>query len=114
LTLLAQVEIPNVDDHISKLEHMGKETVKKLQDIRGSATASGMEVAVPDNTINKGGWVGGWGCGAMGLGEGDAGRGEMESWGEPRVEGKVEGCPLCWCRFWCCFHCWCLLSMPAC
>jgi hypothetical protein len=38
---------------------MGKETVKKLQDIRGSATASGMEVAVPDNTINKGGW--GWG-----------------------------------------------------
>ena len=32
-----QVEIPNVDDHISKLEHMGKETVKKLADIRGSA-----------------------------------------------------------------------------
>lgn len=26
-----QVEIPNVDDHVSKLEHMGKETVKKLQ-----------------------------------------------------------------------------------
>jgi len=26
-----------VDDHISKLEHMGKETVKKLADIRGSA-----------------------------------------------------------------------------
>lgn len=26
-----KVEIPNVDDHVSKLEHMGKETVKKLQ-----------------------------------------------------------------------------------
>lgn len=26
-----------MDDHISKLEHMGKETVKKLSDIRGSA-----------------------------------------------------------------------------
>ena len=32
-----KVEIPNVDDHVSKLEHMGKETVKKLQDIKGSA-----------------------------------------------------------------------------
>ena len=30
-----KVEIPNVDDHVSKLEHMGKETVKKLQVRRG-------------------------------------------------------------------------------
>jgi hypothetical protein len=51
-----QVEIPNVDDHISKLEHMGKETVKKLQDIHGSALAAGIDIAVPDNRINKGGW----------------------------------------------------------
>lgn len=50
----SQLEIPNVDDHISKLEHMGKETVKKLQDIRGSAAAAGMDINVPDNTINKG------------------------------------------------------------
>jgi predicted Rossmann fold nucleotide-binding protein DprA/Smf involved in DNA uptake len=49
------VEIPNVDDHISKLEHMGKETVKKLQDIRGSALAAGIDITVPDNCINKGG-----------------------------------------------------------
>jgi hypothetical protein len=48
-----KVEIPNVDDHISKLEHMGKETVKKLSDIRGSAQAAGMDINVPDNTINK-------------------------------------------------------------
>ena len=53
-----QLEIPNVDDHISKLEHMGKETVKKLQDIRGSAAAAGMDVNVPDNQINKGGPAG--------------------------------------------------------
>jgi hypothetical protein len=51
---LPQVEIPNVDDHISKLEHMGKETVKKLQDIRGSALGAGIDISVPDNTINKG------------------------------------------------------------
>ncbi|KAL4859186.1 putative aldo-keto reductase 2 [Chlorella vulgaris] len=48
-----KVEIPNVDDHISKLEHMGKETVKKLQDIRGSALGAGIDISVPDNTINK-------------------------------------------------------------
>ena len=30
-----KVEIPNVDDHVSKLEHMGKETVKKLQVRKG-------------------------------------------------------------------------------
>ena len=49
-----KVEIPNVDDHVSKLEHMGKETVKKLQDIRGSAVQCGIEVNVPDNCIVKG------------------------------------------------------------
>lgn len=35
-----QVEIPNVDDHVSKLEHMGKETVKKLQVGAGPAVFS--------------------------------------------------------------------------
>ena len=49
-----KVEIPNVDDHVSKLEHMGKETVKKLQDLRGAAMQVGLEVNVPDNCINKG------------------------------------------------------------
>ena len=43
-----------MDDHVSKLEHMGKETVKKLQDIRGSAQQAGIDITVPDNTINKG------------------------------------------------------------
>ena len=49
-----KVEIPNVDDHVSKLEHMGKETVKKLQDIKGSAVQSGIDINVPDNRIDKG------------------------------------------------------------
>lgn len=49
-----KVDIPNVDDHVGKLEHMGRETVKKLQDIRGSAAAAGVDIQVPDNCINKG------------------------------------------------------------
>ena len=32
-----KVDIPSIDDHVSKLEHMGKETVKKLGDIRTAA-----------------------------------------------------------------------------
>ena len=47
-----------MDDHVSKLEHMGKETVKKLQDIHGAAVGSGIDISVPTNCINKGGcWV---------------------------------------------------------
>ncbi len=57
-----KVEIPNVDDHVSKLEHMGKETVKKLQDLRGAAANMGIELDVPENTINKGACVFGGCC----------------------------------------------------
>jgi hypothetical protein len=45
-----------VDDHISKLEHMGKETVKKLQDIHAAAEQCNTNIHVPDNCINKGRW----------------------------------------------------------
>eukprot|EP00208_Stichococcus_sp_RCC1054_P004620 CAMPEP_0206134604 /NCGR_PEP_ID=MMETSP1473-20131121/106_1 /ASSEMBLY_ACC=CAM_ASM_001109 /TAXON_ID=1461547 /ORGANISM="Stichococcus sp, Strain RCC1054" /LENGTH=488 /DNA_ID=CAMNT_0053526221 /DNA_START=191 /DNA_END=1654 /DNA_ORIENTATION=+ len=48
-----KVEIPNVDDHVGKLEHMGKETVKKLQDIHGAGRGSGIDISVPCNCINK-------------------------------------------------------------
>ena len=48
------MEIPNVDDHVSKLEHMGKETVKKLQDIRTAAIQASVEINVPVNCILKG------------------------------------------------------------
>ena len=47
-----------MDDHVSKLEHMGKETVKKLQDIHGSALQCGIELSVHTNCINKGAWQG--------------------------------------------------------
>ena len=66
-----KVEIPNVDDHVSKLEHMGKETVKKLQDIKGAAIQAGVDINIPENCINKGQLAGGswlllfvpsWGC----------------------------------------------------
>ena len=49
-----KVEIPNVDDHVSKLEHMGKETVKKLNDLKLAAHQAGVEISVPRNTILKG------------------------------------------------------------
>ena len=35
------MDIPSIEDHVSKLEHMGKETVKKLQDIHGAAMQVG-------------------------------------------------------------------------
>ena len=37
-----KVDIPSIEDHVSKLEHMGKETVKKLQDIHGAAMQVGL------------------------------------------------------------------------
>lgn len=49
-----KVEIPNVDDHVSKLEHMGKETVKKLQDIRTAAVQASVEINIGVNCILKG------------------------------------------------------------
>ena len=52
------MEIPNVDDHVSKLEHMGKETVKKLQDIKGAAIQAGVDINIPENCINKGASLG--------------------------------------------------------
>ena len=38
-----KVEIPSVDDHVSKLEHMGRETVKKLADVREAASQAGID-----------------------------------------------------------------------
>ena len=114
-----------MDDHISKLEHMGKarlegsgwgwgwlagdgclvaagprapapcptptppacalqqETVKKLADIRGSASAAGLDVSVPDNTINKGV--------AAAAGSAHAG-GPLAGCGLGAVPGALQGC----------------------
>ncbi|KAF8065943.1 sua1 [Scenedesmus sp. PABB004] len=40
-----KVEIPSCDDHVSKLEHMGRETVKKLSDLHAAAAAAGVTLA---------------------------------------------------------------------
>lgn len=38
-----KVDIPSVDDHVSKLEHMGRETVKKLSDVLDAAHQAGID-----------------------------------------------------------------------
>jgi hypothetical protein len=38
-----KVDIPSVDDHVSKLEHMGRETVKKLSDVTEAAQQAGID-----------------------------------------------------------------------
>lgn len=37
----------------SKLEHMGKETVRKLADLRAAASAAGMDISIPENCVLK-------------------------------------------------------------
>lgn len=43
-----KVEIPSIDDHVSKLEHMGRETVKKLQGLQGAAEQAHTNLDLPD------------------------------------------------------------------
>lgn len=47
-----KADIPKVDDHVSRLEHMGKETVKKLQDIRGAADCVAVALKLPEGIPN--------------------------------------------------------------
>lgn len=47
-----KADIPKVDDHVSRLEHMGKETVKKLQDIRSAADSASISLKLPDGIPN--------------------------------------------------------------
>ena len=70
----AKVEIPHVDDHVSKIECVGVQTQKKLEDIRGASVAAGVpDLRIPINSVTKGGWwgwahvrAGGWGGGVSG------------------------------------------------
>lgn len=48
-----KVDIPSIDDHVSKLEHMGKETVRKLQDIAAAAQQVGIEIDIPENCVQR-------------------------------------------------------------
>jgi hypothetical protein len=45
-------DIPSIGDHISKLVHVGKATVDKLQDIRQAGAEENLEVDLPDH-LNK-------------------------------------------------------------
>lgn len=44
---LKKQEIPSLDDPISKLNHIGKETVKKLNEIKASADEMSLDLKLP-------------------------------------------------------------------
>jgi hypothetical protein len=43
-----KVEIPLVEDHVSKIEHIGRETIKKLADMRQAALDGGVDIQVDE------------------------------------------------------------------
>eukprot|EP00887_Chlorella_sp_A99_P003348 scaffold26.g3348.t1 len=50
----AKLEIPHVEDHVSKIECVGVQTQKKLEDIRGASTAAGVpDLGIPINSVTK-------------------------------------------------------------
>jgi hypothetical protein len=48
-------DIPSIGDHISKLVHIGKATVDKLQDIRQAAVEENLDLELPEelNRVDK-------------------------------------------------------------
>lgn len=44
---LKKQEIPSLDDPISKLNHIGKETVKKLNELKASADEAQLQLPIP-------------------------------------------------------------------
>eukprot|EP00775_Hariotina_reticulata_P002954 gene2954-3239_t len=48
-----KVEIPSMDDPVSKLDHMGKETVKKLLDLRSAAAQIGVDLSALEPELNR-------------------------------------------------------------
>lgn len=44
---LKKQEIPSLDDPISKLNHIGKETVKKLNELKASADEASLQLPIP-------------------------------------------------------------------
>jgi hypothetical protein len=50
----AKAEIPHIDDNIGKLEGLGVQTQKKLEDISAAATAAGVpNLQIPVNSVSK-------------------------------------------------------------
>ena len=47
-----KADIPKVDDHVSRLEHMGKETVKKLFDLKVAAECVSVALDLPPGIPN--------------------------------------------------------------
>lgn len=39
---------------LPQLEHMGKETIKKLADLRVAGQQAGMDIEIPENSVQKG------------------------------------------------------------
>lgn len=52
------MELPCVNDDVSKLKHMGKETVKKLRNLAESARQAGLDLPsdIPVQRVTKG-WL---------------------------------------------------------
>ncbi len=44
---LKKQEIPSLDDPISKLNHIGKETVKKLNELKAAADEANVDLLIP-------------------------------------------------------------------
>ena len=44
---LKKQEIPSLDDPIAKLNHIGKETVKKLNELKASADEVQLDIGIP-------------------------------------------------------------------
>jgi len=44
-----KADIPKVDDDVARLEHMGKETVKKLHDLKTAAATASINLKLPDS-----------------------------------------------------------------
>ena len=42
-------DVPNINDHICKLVHIGNATIGKLKDLRAAAKAEGTDIKLPDN-----------------------------------------------------------------
>jgi uncharacterized protein (UPF0276 family) len=47
-----KADIPLVDDSVSKIEHIGRETMKKLQDLRAAAAEAGVSINLPSELMS--------------------------------------------------------------
>jgi len=55
---LKKQDIPSLDDPIAKLNHVGKETVKKLNELKASADEFQMDLLLPPELSRSGPHIG--------------------------------------------------------